>query len=102
MKQTTFDEFVDLSRRGTFVPVVGAVNMDLVTLDLTDATVSVGGTVTLLAGRADRGPTVVELAERAGTTPYEILCHFGLRLPHRAVASGAAPSEHARREAIAG
>jgi hypothetical protein len=45
--------------------------------------------VTLLAGRADRGPTVVELAERAGTTPYEILCHFGLRLPKLYVGAGA-------------
>ena len=66
---------------GTFVPVIGAVNMDLVTLDLTGIDVPVGGTVTLLSGSAERGPTAVELAERAGTTPYEILCHFGLRLP---------------------
>jgi alanine racemase len=66
---------------GRFVPVVGAVNMDLLTLDLSDTDAAVGSTVTLLAGRAASGPTVVELAERAGTTPYEILCHFGLRLP---------------------
>jgi alanine racemase len=68
---------------GTFVPVVGAVNMDLVTLDLTDTEAAVGSTVTLLAGRAAGGPTLIELAERAGTTPYEILCHFRLRLPKR-------------------
>jgi alanine racemase len=66
---------------GSFVPVVGAVNMDLLTLDLTGTAAAVGSTVTLLAGRAESGPTAVELAERAGTTPYEILCHFGLRLP---------------------
>jgi alanine racemase len=52
-----------------------------VTLDLTGIDAAAGGTVTLLAGRAEHGPTAVELAERAGTTPYEILCHFGLRLP---------------------
>ena len=31
MKQTTFDEFVDLSRRGTFVPVVREIMADLLT-----------------------------------------------------------------------
>ena len=64
------------------VPLVGAVNMDMVTLDVTDVpSAQVGGVVTLMAGRADHGPTALELAEGAGTTPYEILCHFGLRLP---------------------
>ncbi len=31
MKQTTFDEFVDLARRGTFVPVVREIMADLLT-----------------------------------------------------------------------
>jgi anthranilate synthase component I len=31
MKQTTFDEFVDLTRRGTFVPVVREIMADLIT-----------------------------------------------------------------------
>src|SRR5687768_18619136 len=31
MKQTTFDEFVELSRRGTFVPVVKEIIADLLT-----------------------------------------------------------------------
>jgi anthranilate synthase component 1 len=31
MKQTTFDEFVELSRRGTFVPVVKEIMADLLT-----------------------------------------------------------------------
>ena len=66
---------------GAFVPLVGAVSMDMVTLDLTETGAEVGGVVTLLAGSADRGPTAVELAQLAGTVPYEILCHFGLRLP---------------------
>jgi alanine racemase len=70
---------------GVFVPLVGAVSMDMVTLDLTGTTAEVGGIVTLMAGSADRGPTAVELAQRAGTVPYEILCHFGLRLPKQYV-----------------
>jgi alanine racemase len=70
---------------GVFVPLVGAVSMDMVTLDLTETNAEVGGIVTLMAGSADRGPTAVELAQRAGTVPYEILCHFGLRLPKQYV-----------------
>ena len=70
---------------GAFVPLVGAVSMDMVTLDLTGTGAEVGGIVTLMAGSADRGPTAVELAQRAGTIPYEILCHFGLRLPKQYV-----------------
>src|SRR5215467_7649433 len=31
MKQTTFDEFVELARRGTFVPVVREIMADLLT-----------------------------------------------------------------------
>jgi len=70
---------------GAFVPLVGAVSMDMVTLDLTGTTADVGSVVTLLAGRSDQGPTAVELAELAGTVPYEVLCHFGLRLPKQYV-----------------
>jgi alanine racemase len=55
--------------------------MDMVTLDLTDTAAGVGTVVTMLAGSAGSGPTAVELAALAATVPYEILCHFGLRLP---------------------
>lgn len=71
---------------GTFVPVIGAVSMDMITLDLTEvpaARAAVGSVVTLMAGRGALGPTAVELAALVGTLPYEILCHFGLRLPKR-------------------
>jgi alanine racemase len=70
------------------VPVVGAVSMDMVTLDLTGTGAEVGAVVTLLAGSAEEGPTAVELAELAGTVPYEILCHFGLRLPKQYIDAG--------------
>jgi alanine racemase len=68
---------------GDFVPVVGAISMDMVTLDLTASAAETGSVVTLLAGDAKSGPTAVELADQAGTISYEILCHFGLRLPKR-------------------
>jgi alanine racemase len=66
---------------GRFVPLVGAVSMDMVTIDLTATEAAAGSVVTLLAGAAAEGPTAVELASLAGTVPYELLCHFGLRLP---------------------
>ena len=70
------------------MPVVGAVSMDMVTLDLTGTAADVGSVVTLLAGSAEAGPTAVELAALAGTVPYEILCHFGLRLPKQYLGGG--------------
>ena len=71
--------------RGRRVPVAGSVTMDMTLLDVTDTGAELGGIVTLMAGSTDRGPTAVELAQRAGTVPYEILCHFGLRLPKQYV-----------------
>jgi alanine racemase len=63
----------------------GAVSMDLMLFDLGPAGGEVGDSVTLL-GR-DRGEEITarEIAGRAGTLVYEVLCHFGLRLPRRAV-----------------
>jgi alanine racemase len=50
------------------VPVIGKVNMDMLTLDVTDTDVQVGDTVILFGDR----PHVKELARIAGTIPYEI------------------------------
>jgi alanine racemase len=63
----------------------GAVSMDLMLFDLGPAGGEVGDSVTLL-GR-DRGEEITarEISGRAGTLVYEVLCHFGLRLPRRAV-----------------
>jgi len=88
--------------RGRRAPLAGAVSMDLVLLDLTETGGEVGDRVLLVGRDGAESIAAAELAAHAGTLVYEILCHFGLRLPHRAVASGAAPSELARREAIAG
>ncbi|GMU66545.1 MAG: alanine racemase [Acidobacteriota bacterium] len=87
---------------GRRAPLAGAVSMDLVLLDLTDTGGEVGERVTLV-GR-DGGETIpaAELAAHAGTLVYEILCHFGLRLPRRAVSSGDAAGARDRQEAMAG
>jgi alanine racemase len=68
---------------GRRVPVVGAVSMDLVTVDLTDTPAGLGDEVTLLGRSGDAAITAWELAERAETIPYEICTRFGQRLARR-------------------
>ena len=66
-------------RRG---PVVGAVNMDAITVDVTDLPpVAVGDEVVLIGTQDGDRITVAELAERAGTISHEIPTRLGPRLP---------------------
>ncbi|GAM08957.1 alanine racemase [Geobacter sp. OR-1] len=69
--------------RGCRAPVVGTVCMDWIMVDVTDIpAVSVGDEVTLLG--CDRGGNCIgaeELAEKAGTIPYEIFCGISKRVP---------------------
>jgi alanine racemase len=68
---------------GGRAPVVGAVSMDLVTLDLTDTAAGLGDEAVLLGRAAGDEITAWELAERAETIPYEILTRLALRLARR-------------------
>lgn len=69
---------------GGRVPVVGAVTMDMTLLDVTAVTgVAVGEEVVLLGRQGGGEVGARELAERAGTIPYEVLCRLGQRLPRR-------------------
>ncbi len=90
--------------RGRRVPVAGAVSMDMLALDVTDAGGEVGDEVVLVGRRGDVEVSVAELAAAVGTLPYELLCLFGLRLPRvvaRGVARGAAAASDRPREASA-
>ena len=61
---------------GALCPIVGRISMDLAVLDVTDApTVERGDSVELLG----TGITIDDLASRAGTIGYEVLCHLGTR-----------------------
>jgi alanine racemase len=73
---------------GRRVPVAGSVTMDMTLLDVTDTGAELGDEVVLLGRQGDEEISAVELAERAGTISWEILCHLGLRLPRRYVRGG--------------
>jgi alanine racemase len=67
--------------RGRRAPVVGRVCMDLTMVDVTDAPEAGSGDEAVLIGRQGGARiTAEEVAERAGTIPYEILCGIGRRV----------------------
>lgn len=67
--------------RGRFAPIVGRVSMDYVTIDVTDIEgVEIGDIVTLIGSDGERCLSAQDLAEQAGTIPYEITCSIGKRV----------------------
>ncbi|MGE5336183.1 MAG: alanine racemase, partial [Gemmatimonadota bacterium] len=63
---------------GRVVPLVGRVSMDMITVDLTDAPgAHVGSEVELWGEHVP----VDEVAERAGTVGYELMCALARRVP---------------------
>ena len=69
--------------RGVRVPVIGTVCMDWIMLDVSAvAGIAVGDDVTLLGcDRAGNCVRAEDLAEKAGTIPYEIFCGISKRVP---------------------
>ena len=70
---------------GKRYPYAGTVTMDMVVVDLGDDPVDEGAEVVLLGRQGDDAITAEEWAEMLGTINYEIVCHFGPRLPRRYV-----------------
>jgi alanine racemase len=63
-------------------PVVGAVSMDNITLDLgAETTVSVGDAATIIGVDGHERQTAEQLARRIGTINYEVLCGISARVP---------------------
>lgn len=69
--------------KGKRYPVVGTICMDQMMVNIGDDTAYNGDPVTLIGKEGSEEITVSELAERAGTIPYEILTSLNLRLPRR-------------------
>jgi alanine racemase len=70
--------------RGRRAPIVGAVSMDMLTVDVTDIGVVDPGDEVVFLGTAgpDSWQTIDarEMASWIGTIPYEVLCRLGARV----------------------
>lgn len=70
--------------RGQRVPVVGAVSMDMITVDVTDAgEVAPGDEVVIIGRQGDASWQQIDVREMAaaiGTIPWEVVCRIGSRI----------------------
>lgn len=74
---------------GVRCPVAGRVSMDQVSIDLTKVPDALEGDEVVLIGRqGSEEITAYELAERAGTISYEVLCALSERVPRRYLRGG--------------
>lgn len=69
--------------RGRRVPIAGRVSMDLLSLDVGDGPVEIGDEVVIFGTSAGGSAAlpVEEVADAAGTIPYELLVRVGGRVP---------------------
>ncbi len=67
--------------KGCLAPMIGAVSMDLTTIDVTDAPgVEVGDAVTLLGREGEVSIDAQSIAKLAGTISYSVLCGIHARV----------------------
>jgi alanine racemase len=67
---------------GRLVPVLGAVSMDVTTVDLTDAPqLQAGDAVTLMGAEGSVSLDARQIARQAGTIAYAVLCGISTRVP---------------------
>jgi alanine racemase len=66
--------------RGTRVPIIGAVCMDMLMIDVTNLRVEPGDEVVILGEQGDERMDAREMAAMIGTIPYELLCRIGTRI----------------------
>ena len=73
---------ITVLHQGEAIPQVGAITMDQLVLDATDApALEVGSVVTLLGSDGDLEISPSDWSSRCQTIPWEILCGFKHRLP---------------------
>ena len=65
---------------GRRAPIVGAVSMDMLAVDVTGVPVDPGDEVVLLGEQGSERITATAMADAIGTIPYEILCRIGSRI----------------------
>ncbi len=68
--------------RGRRAPIAGRVSMDQTIIDVTDISdVKIGDEAVILGERGSESVTAWEIADLAGTIPYEVLCNIAARVP---------------------
>jgi alanine racemase len=68
--------------KGRRVPQVGTICMDMILIDVSEVPdVQIGEEVVIFGKQGDEVIQVEELAQKANTIPYEILCNVGKRVP---------------------
>ena len=65
---------------GKLVPIVGAVSMDMTTIDATGTDLRAGDAVTLLGSEGDVSIDAQQIARWAGTISYSVLCGIHARV----------------------
>jgi alanine racemase len=68
---------------GRRAPIVGAVSMDMITIDLTEVPARTGDEVVILGSQGDSSESRIDVREMAaivGTVPWETLCRVGTRI----------------------
>jgi alanine racemase len=65
---------------GRRAPIVGAVSMDMLAVDVTGVPVDPGDEVVLLGEQGAERITASDMASAIGTIPYEVLCRIGSRI----------------------
>jgi alanine racemase len=66
--------------RGRRVPIVGAICMDMMMVDVTGVEVDPGDEAVIIGRQGEASIDVCEVAATVGTIPYEILCRVGSRI----------------------
>ena len=66
--------------QGKLVPIVGAVSMDLTTIDATETSLRAGDAVTLLGSEGEVSIDAQQIARWAGTISYSVLCGIHARV----------------------
>ncbi len=88
--------------RGRRVPIVGAVSMDMMTVDVTGLDdVSPGDEVVIIGRQGNESWQQIDAREMAaaiGTIPYEIVCRIGARIERQYTAPGHGGAEPRRPE----
>jgi alanine racemase len=66
--------------RGRRVPIVGAVSMDMLTIDVTGLDIAPGDDVVIIGTQGGEEITAREIAGAIGSIPWEVLCRLGSRI----------------------